>query len=205
MKTTKLGEIKIESLKLMFADYENDYSVDTLDALLTDDNYGKYLRAMNGSINRCFDRLRSDFKQPIKSLEIDKGVSEESLLFIDLDGEDYENVDYINRITYTDDYGYQSSVEYELEGRTLIIPNREGVYRLVYYEKLPYITTEIDTAVIQIEDDLARIIPYFIKSELIEEDEPQMASMARGMFEAALARMYKEPEVRQKTVVDVYE
>ncbi len=205
MKTTKLGEIKIESLKLMFADYKNDYSVDTLDDLLSDDNYGKYLRAMNGSINRCFDRIRSLRKQPKKALEIDKGESTESLLFINLDDALYQDVDYISRITYRDDYGYQSKSEYEIEGRTLIIPNRDGVYRMVYYEKLPFITTETDTDIIQIEDELARLIPYFIKYELIEEDEPDQSRAAKMEFETMLARLYQESDIVQTKVVDVWE
>lgn len=204
-KTTKLGEIKIEALKLMFADYKNDYSVSNLSSLMANDNYGKYLRAMNGSINRCFDRLRALKKQPKKVIVLDKGLmAEDEFLHFDLDDETFASVDYINRITYRDEDGrpLDSKVHYEMEGREIIIENRSGSFRMIYFEKLPFITTLTDDQVLLIEDELARVIPYFIKSELMEEDEPELARQARIMFEQTVAALYNEPEVRQTKVVN---
>ena len=50
----KLGDIKIQALKLMFVNYNDDISIDSLPTLSTDQNYGSYLVNMPGSINRCF-------------------------------------------------------------------------------------------------------------------------------------------------------
>jgi hypothetical protein len=206
MKTTKLGDIKIEALKLMFADYKNDYTISNLSTLVINDNYGKYLRAMNGSINRCFDRLRSLKKQPKKSLTLNKGdMSEDNYLYFDLDASTFASVDFIVRITYRDEDGYptDSKVTYEIEGRTLILQNRPGTFRLIYWEKLPYITTLGDDQILLIEDELARAIPYFIKGELLEEDEPDLASKARALFEGTVSNLYQEEEINQTKVVDV--
>lgn len=206
MKTTKLGDIKIEALKLMFADYTNDYSIAGLSGLLADANYGKYLRAMNGSINRCFDRLRALRKQTKKTLALDKGLMEDDeYLYFDMSTETFDNVDFIVRISYRDEDGrpVEPNYEYQLEGDELIIQNMEGSFKMIYYEKLPFITTLTDDAVLAIEDELARLLPYFIKSELLEEDEPELARQARALFEQSLASLYEEPEMRQTKVVNV--
>lgn len=205
-KTTKLGDIKIETLKLMFADYTNDYTIDGLSELLSNDNYGKYLRAMNGSINRCFDRLRANRKQPKKVITLDKGLMvEDAYLYFDLTTEAFVNVDHIIRIAYRDEYGYptDSVTHYEREGDELIIKNIPGTFRMIYWEKLPFITTLEDTDILLVEDELARLLPYFIKSELLEEDEPELARQARLMFEQSLATLYQEEEVNQTQVLDV--
>lgn len=207
MRTTKLGDIKIEALRLMFADYTNDYSVENLDTLLENDNYGKYLRAMNGSINRCFDRFRSSNRQPIKKMIIDKGeMTDDPYLHIDLDDEAFALIDKIIRITYenADNLVYKESIEYELEGRELIIQNDSGEFRIIYYETLPFITDEVDTDVIEIEDELARIVPYFIKSDLLEEDEPEMANRALSLFEQRLNALPRQEKPKRKKVKDVY-
>ena len=53
----KLGEIKIEALKLMFADYTDDLSMENLAALKSDENFGRYVNSMPGAINRCYNIL----------------------------------------------------------------------------------------------------------------------------------------------------
>ena len=205
-KTTKLGDIKIEALKLMFADYKNDYSIDGLSALLSNDNYGKYLRAMNGSINRCFDRLRANRKQPKKVITLDKGLMVDDLyLYFDMTTETFANVDHIVRIAYRDEYGRptDSVIHYEREGDEIIFKNDLGSFRMIYWEKLPFITTLTDNEVLPIEDELARLLPYFIKGELMEEDEPDLARQARILFEQSLNALYAEEEVNQTQVLDV--
>ncbi|MGE4321223.1 MAG: hypothetical protein AB7E61_07225 [Acholeplasmataceae bacterium] len=204
-----LGKIKIEALRLMFAGYNQDYEVDDLETLTTDDNYGTYLKAMNGSINRCFDRLRSLAKQPKKSLtlEFDPDVDEDFNLEYDLDDEAFASVDKIVRIVWRDLYGNViRNFEYELEGRTLIIQNMQeaGTYKLIYLEKLPFIDDLADTEDLTIDDELARIIPYWIKGELYEEDEPSVAAQSRQLFEYYLSNLYVEEEIVQTKVKDVY-
>ena len=45
----KLGEVKIEALKIMFADYTGSIDVDSLQDLKTDENY-EYINSMPESI-----------------------------------------------------------------------------------------------------------------------------------------------------------
>ena len=64
-----LGEIKIESLRLLFAgNLGYGLNENGLNALLSDDNYNVYLYAMTGAINRCFADLESKGATPIESM-----------------------------------------------------------------------------------------------------------------------------------------
>lgn len=206
----KLGLIKFEALTLMFADYTNDYDITKMEEYLADDNYGKYLRAMNGSINRCFDRLRSKSKQPKKTLELayDPETDTDYYLEFDLTEATYEDVDRIYRIVWRGDDGRViRNFQYEIEGRTLIIENmmQDGKYKLIYLEKLPFITDLTDDEDLVIDESLARLLPYWIKAELYEEDEPSAANQARTIFETYLASLYEEETIVQTKVEDVYE
>ena len=73
----KYGEIKIETLKLMFANMGEDISTDKLDTYEQSDNYGSYLINMPGSINRCFSALECKGVLPSKSkvLKASEGVA----------------------------------------------------------------------------------------------------------------------------------
>lgn len=205
-----LGLIKFEALKLMSADYENNYDITKMEEYLANDNYGKYLRAMNGSINRCFDRLRSKAKQPKKSMELtyDPDTDIDYYLEFDLTEEAYADVDKIWRVVWRGDDGRViRNFQYELEGRTLILENmkQDGKYKIIYLEKLPFITDLKDDEDLTIADELARLLPFWIKAELYEEDEPDLANQARSMFESYLANLYPEDEINQTMVENVYE
>ena len=39
---------------------------------------------------------------------------------------------------------------------------------------------------IDIPDELARLLPYYVKSDIFETEEPSLASQARNKFESAL-------------------
>lgn len=53
----KIGEIKIEALRLMFITQRDTPSVETLDELTAREEYGSYLASMDGSIRRCYADL----------------------------------------------------------------------------------------------------------------------------------------------------
>lgn len=53
----KYGDIKLETLKLMFINEGNDLTIEDFEAYEQDDTYKNYLVNMPGSINRCFPNL----------------------------------------------------------------------------------------------------------------------------------------------------
>lgn len=119
----KLGEIKLEALKLMFVNDGEILNMENLDEYLYGNEvYRGYLVNMVGSINRSLNRFKMKNIKP-------------------LDDKEY--------VKFTDD-----------------TPN----------------DTEIDF----IPEELQEIIPYFIKGELYQEDEPNMASSSMNYFESLL-------------------
>lgn len=63
----------------------------------------------------------------------------------------------------------------------------EETFTIEYNPIIPQIneSTSNDTK-LEIPEALARIIPYFVKGDLYEQDEPQLSATARNIFESAL-------------------
>lgn len=137
----KLGEIKLEALKLMFVNDGEILNMENLDEYLYGNEvYRGYLVNMVGSINRSLNRFKMKNIKP-------------------LDDKEY--------VKFTDD-----------------TPN----------------DTEIDF----IPDELQEIIPYFIKGELYQEDEPNVAGASMNYFESLLDDYLDNRPPTQKKVRIVY-
>ncbi len=194
----KLGEIKIEALRLMFAGDQKDMTVDSLIIMNYEEEYRDYLLKMPFAINRCFSLLEEKRVLPTKSVSInskkdffegDKQASPPKPVFINKEIELPEDFFDVERIVYDGPDGYRSNCEYYREGDKLFIKNREikGEYRLLYKPSLPRITSMTpNNEELLIPDRIACFIPYFIKAELFRMDEPDEANEARNWFEAAI-------------------
>ena len=178
----KLGEIKIEALKLMFASYEIDFTEAQLNEKAASDTYRDYLINMPGAINRAFAVIENKGVLPSKSIEVDSAV-----LKLPAD------VLAVDRVVYKGKGEYIPNFPYALEGNTLILHDqiREGEQYTLYYK--PRITrvssgtsNEKDLTEYGIPDYIAVYIPYFIKGELYREEQPGEASEAHNLFMKAL-------------------
>ena len=63
----KLGDIKIEALKLMFVNMGDDIDIESLETYAQDEIYKSYLVNMPGAINRCFASIEEKRVLPSKS------------------------------------------------------------------------------------------------------------------------------------------
>jgi hypothetical protein len=71
---------------------------------------------------------------------------------------------------------------------------------------MPYITSATtDATEIALPDELLRIIPFYIKYNLYEEDEPELAARAKNEFDEGLLLYEEDVQSIQRKVVDVYE
>lgn len=201
----KLGDIKAEALKLMFANYDVDITADTISDLYDNPSLKNYLFAMPGAINRCFNRFKSEMMLREKAVTI---TPTEGDYYSTFDLSTITDLFEISRITYTDDYGdYFGSVSYQLEGDTLILFQSGGEYHLIYYAEPPIIydvaitadTTEIDLPI-----ELLSIVPFYIKGELYQEDQPELAAEAMAIFEQKLARTPRKKVNNQTEIKDIY-
>lgn len=188
-----IGEIKLEAMNLMFARNES------LDVLEQDENYRDYMYNLTGAINRCFSSIEEKRVLPTKSKVLTNGeLSGTWLRFAhnDLD---------IDRITFESDEEYIGSVPFDVEGDSIIVKNKEGTYRLIYYPSIARVLsyTSNDT-VIDIPDRIASAIPYYVKGDLYRDDEPDEADKARAYFETAMAQVQRKSEGMQSKVQTRY-
>lgn len=204
----KLGEIKIESLKIMFASVNTDLSVEELDNAAGDENYNSYLVNMPGAINRCFAVLETKKVLPIKShtLAVAEGVASGSFIRFDLASiiDDFHDMDRLVRICEDE---YEGNAEFRMEGAVLVLPifdDDEG-YTVLYYPSLERISSETDNETeLDIPNNIAAHIPYFVKGDLFRDDEPDEANEARNWFEAAMEQILATKQAYSGKVQNKY-
>lgn len=203
-----INDIEKNALALMFTNYEQDLSEQDID-LLESEEYRKYTVNMKACINRALMRIQRAQVLPLKSFAIDSVTScnndgyharyDLETLIPDLFG--------IERIIFESACGYNPSVSFQTEAGTLVLmPLREGERYIVMYEpKVQRVALNAPSSTeINIPDDIADIIPYFIKAELYEEDEPSLAAQARNIFEATLDSLKRNDRAAQSSVINVF-
>lgn len=205
----KLGDIKIEALKLMFVNYNVDFQIEELEQLALDENYGSYLVNMPGAINRCFSSLEEKGVLPVKSyaLKPSEALASGSFLRFDLASLINDFFD-IERIVYENDNGeYVGDYEYQREGNVIVLSNIGcgEYYTVLYKPKLERITALTDDNLeLAIPNDIASHIPYFVKGDLYRDDEPNEASEARNWYEAAMEAILATKVNKVNKVQNIY-
>lgn len=204
----KLGDIKIQALKLMFVNYNDDISIDSLPTLSTDQNYGSYLVNMPGSINRCFASIEEKRVLPVKSymLTYSGEANQSAFIRFDMDALIPDFFD-MERLIYQHEEFYCGDADYQREGNILVLKNiaDTGNYNILYYPKIPRINSATDNQTeLEIPNGIAEQIPYFIKGDLYRDDEPNEASEARNWYEAAMEAIVTGRSNRTGNVLTKY-
>ena len=211
----KLGTIKIEALKLMFANNDDELTIDNhdnndpngtapldLNEIAADPQYRDYLNNINGSINRCFSILEARKVLPTKrALLIESAEQNEYGKEIDL--LTISDLDDIQRVTARNRNGYATAIDYDTEADTMILPFvRAGdTVALIYYPRLARITQTADNnEELPIPDKIATLIPYYVKYDLFREDDATEANAALRRFEESLAEITERAEAYQGSV-----
>lgn len=202
----KLGEVKIEALKLMFANVNDDIGVESLGELIHDENYRSYLVGMTGSINRCFSVIEERRVLPLKARALLREEGTESGPYIRYELRaligDYGALE---RISVLCDGEYTGSCPYFKEGDAVLLQNDGSDYTVIYRPKIRRVVSFSDNEEeLSIPDDIAAFIPYFVKGDLYRSEDPHEASEARNWFEAALDEISESPCGNQASVKTVY-
>lgn len=199
----KIGEIKVEALKLMFANYAFDMGIDDLQNMTSDENYGSYIVNMNGSISRAIDRIQNACAVPPKAHHIRDDELMAGGYFNRFDTATIADLYVIDRLIAESVSGYDGNAEYHLEG-TKIVLKGGAAYTLLYFPVLKAIdgsaSDYIDLKDMGIPDHIARLIPLFIKGDLYQEEEPSLAADARNTFEMSLDDLKQNTVSRQNRV-----
>lgn len=208
----KLGEIKAEAYRLMFADIEftdfsdEEYLNKTLETIEQNPNYSEYANAMTGAINRCFASLENKRVIPEKRviMEFSKiGVNKVDISDIADDIHSIDRISYLNE----DKNLYIPSVDFAKEGRDTVIMNvmQGGEYTLIYYPKITRVkSTDGNSDDVELPDDIACLIPYFIKGELYRHDDANEAAEARNTYEAMIDELCDHSSSSYGCVDNVY-
>ena len=207
----RLDEIKIETLKIMFANTDDMLIEENIDTYKTDEQYKAYLAMMNGSINRCFSDIERKKVLPSKTfaLSFESGTTSDKFIRFNLSEliQDYKDID---RITYEDAYGnYNGNAAYKMEGSVLVLPifdEEKEYYKVLYKPRIARITSATEESEeISIPEDIASAIPYYVKGDLFRVDEPREASEARNWYEAAMEQSYYEASAKDNCVYATFD
>ena len=185
----KLGTLKIQCLKLLFANGNEAITEEHLEQYENDDRYRDYLILMTDSINRALFDLECRGCLPVKRHRLENG--EGTPPKYDLSGiSDFYEIERITAAGYDQYIGF---MPFSKEGNVLIlldeIPGEAVDYTLIYRPAAPRVrSTTSDDDELGIPDRFCEAIPYFVKSELFREEEPQEANYARQLWETATQR-----------------
>ena len=217
------GEIKIESLKLMFVNAQDVISEDWLEVYEDDETYRSYLDNMRGAINRCFATIEEKRVLPTRSktLSVSDGNASGAFIRFDLSKllGDFFDLDRV--IMETDAGEYIADCDYRREGNVLVLPishklNKDtnelepcfdGVmYTAVYSPKIQRIGigASKDLEISDIPEHIAAYIPYYVKGELFRDDEPNEAAEAMNQFEQRISEIAERTVSKSNQVTSIY-
>ena len=202
-----LGEIKTEALKLMYVRDNTDFDVSELAALREDENINLYLCNMPGSVNRCLSYIESRGVLPRKTraLIFDEKTEDGSIVRINPREviDDYYDIE---RVICESGGRYMGDCDYRTEGESLALRyDKDARYTLEYKPRCKRISAATeDDYELDLPDDIASLIPFYIKSELYRDDEPAEAGEARNWFEQSIAQLDRARESNSGAVESFY-
>lgn len=181
-----LGAIKAEALRMMQVDIDVDEN--NVHIVEEDEGFRMYYSGIPGALNRAFSNLEARRVLPKKRAELtDARVLPGRVALFSLDkvpcffaparlvviGEHYMN----ENCPFSYEAGYITVCQYDKDAR----------YELLYYPAINRVTNlTLNSTGIDLPEQLAEALPYFIKAELYRMDEPGEANDARNWYEAAV-------------------
>lgn len=163
------------------------------------------------SINRAIDYILVSGATNTVTAEIDAYDEKEEKKYIKVSLKEIaNNIFRINKVNYESEGGQiETEVDYRYEGdENIVLPNRKsgkGVYIVVYTKDIArYTNSSPNNVEIPLKSELVRLIPYFVKGELYEEDEPNLAIQAQNMFVAGINNVIASRPAEQTRLDVVY-
>lgn len=181
------GELITACVKLM---YDNDDVQIDPEVVSNESDYASRTVNIIESINRAFIRLSLLKKLPFKTFYINEEteyINKSKMLTrydLTLLIEDYSQYE---RVSKEDAFGeYNGNISVRFEGNCIVLPTlRTNEQYIIDYQPEVFRLKEddLDTKVIPYAEKILSIVPYFVKADLYEEDNPNIADYARNLFE----------------------
>ena len=201
----KLGEIKLEALVLMNIISDGKLQLEKMSDYLNENKYKKYLLSMDQSINRAIDIIntRNVLKEKILDLKnLDYKINVNNVILTLNQINDFKKIKKIIKIG-----DCVENLKFETISDNLIIYTNIGYddIKIVYYPKIVSFENLNDNDELPISNELARIIPYYVKYDLYQEDEPSLSMMAKTVFDSLILEYEIEELGEESEIQKVYE
>ncbi len=200
-----VADIKIQTLKLMEIN-NADISPSILQELYSDENYKDFLSQMPPAITRAMNRIKMAGAVPQRSYTLEPLEDSRRISKYEL-GTLIPDFSKLRRVVVESDCGYCGNYPYSFEGANVVLFNlhKGNTVTFVYEPKMPVITVVTpDDTEIPLPDELACIIPYSVKADVYEQDEPEIATQARNIFEGMLAEYWPQEQNVEAGIDEVY-
>lgn len=218
------GELIVACLKLM---YENEGELDSK-IISSNADYEDSIANILPSIHRALNRIATSEKLPRMFKEISP-INESNEVKHNMEINLYEEMPYLYRIVRVSlltEKEVIHDLDFDIVGNKLILPYLHNSNNSNYFYQLnPYIiepkeikyiieyapyssirlesmedTDEIkDANGVKLLDNICEIIPYYVKGDVYEETEPEIALMHMNKFESYLNEIHT-PNYSQKKV-----
>lgn len=199
----KIGEIKAHSIMLTCPEVEISYDCEdekslslAIDNLKCDPNVRDLVLCCVPAINRAFAIIeaRGASKKKFVDKRLDKPLSK--IAFSDL------ACDIISVSAIYDSDGRTVSFDKIGDEQICVHTKKAGNYTFVYKSKIPRITDATsDFADVDLCEGVAEIIPYFVKSELVANEDLDASRVAKALFDGILNE-YSESHASSQSCVD---
>lgn len=217
----KKGQLIVNCLKLLNDNNGEDIDYETVSEL---PEYKERTTVIIPSINRALQRLAQLKKIPLVTLTvkynvkthkleikdglldpIEKDVDPNKYGSIEIDG---SNILMINTVRFFDRHmNPYTNINYFMNGDKVILPplGNEEQYIIEYRPILKDIKEDdLDIMDLNYPDYILDLVPYYVKGDLFEEDDPQLAILANNKFEALASQIPTRDRTVLHGVQDVY-
>ena len=169
-----LGEVRRDALRLMFAGYDDILEEMTFSELYQSERYQPYVMSIDMGVNRAYSYLLSQQLVPIRRLVLPAGQERVDLSVLAPD---------LGKVLGVEDEE-MTPVVYWMEGTTIVVPFSIDRSLTVRYTPAWTRVTNLtpDSYVLPLDEEVAALIPYWVKSELYEEENYAAARSARAYF-----------------------
>lgn len=181
------GELITACVKLMF---DNDDVVIDPTTVSEESDYASRTVNIIESINRALNRLSLLKKLPSQAYYITnetKCISKNNKFTRYCLNDLISDYSQIEKISREDIFGnYNSNISIRNEGKNIVLPTlQKNEQYIVDYQAIPAFLNyeDSDTKEILYDDKIVSIIPYYVKADLYEEDNPNIADYSRNLFE----------------------
>ncbi len=189
-----LGDVKLEALRVMFINMDKTITSDNLPDLYKDSVYAMYLSNMTGAINRALDRIISAKVLPMEYKVLVKSdgeiLGDRTIFDLNAKIDDFYDLVSIDMV-HADKYAENVAFVQITNNKVILKVDDRAKILVVYNPKISHVDALQDSATLDLPDEIANLIPYYIKSDLYQEDNASLANDARNKFEAGLASFAK--------------